>query len=91
MTLSTMDIPFSPEMGGKEGLSALGYSRTKKTACYELWQSSIYIAEISLKRQCGTEWMAKFKSALGNAVAADAKQLIAAARRIEELEAGDTE
>lgn len=27
--LSTMDMPFSPDMGGKEALSALGYSRVK--------------------------------------------------------------
>lgn len=30
--LSTMDIEWSPDMGGKEGLSALGYSRIRPMA-----------------------------------------------------------
>lgn len=89
MTLSTMDIPFSPDMGGREGLSAMGYSRTKKTACYELWQSSSYTAEISLSRHGGEHWQAKFKSALGYSIGANADQLRAALKRIEELEGGD--
>lgn len=45
--MSTMDIPFSPEMGGSEALSALGYSRVQCASAdrHEIWSKNNYNRE----------------------------------------------
>ena len=98
MTLSTMDIPFSPEMGGKEGLSALGWSRVRRMGTPlgspdyppELWAKSKFEGPrvaISTNGACFFDQ----RTIDEDAQWASADEMRAVLKRIEELKAGDTE
>lgn len=94
MTISTMDTPFSPDMGGKEGLSALGWSRVRLMGDDgyppELWGNDI--GDAMWVDTTGVKVTHRLKYA-GHDMAQPIKrdELIAAAKRIEELKAGDAE
>lgn len=102
MTLSTMDIPYSPDMGGKEALSALGWSRANKGEFCEQWKfdftdkdglKSIAVLFFSFKPFKGP-WLVR--STVCNRREQKARfltsdEMRACIKRIEELEAGDAE
>ena len=94
MTLSTMDIPYSPDMGGKEALSALGWSRTLKRDHYEQWKKDDDpTCMIAITVTGGNGYAdgrySDDEDTYGLPLAHD--ELLACARRIEELRAGDAE
>ena len=95
MTLSTMDIPFSPEMGGKECLSALGCSRTHRHEAFERWQhedgeSVIVFTPDGLT---SSRWLAcaHYNDGVEHPLPLTKAELAACILRIKELEAGDAE
>lgn len=102
MTLSTMDIPCSPDMGGKEALSALGWSRASRGEFCEHWEFDFTDKDgleataalfFSFKPFNGP-W--RVRSTVCNrreqkARFLTADEMRACIRRIEELEAGDAE
>ena len=93
MELSTMDIAFSPDMGGKEGLSALGYSRVHPMGSdgypRELWQKSSTASWEVVKLAIGKTSVCKFcydtDDGMENPTYMTVPEMKACIRRCEEL------
>ncbi len=100
MSISTMDIEYSPDMGGKEGLSALGYSRVYKSEDTEFWamDTKSHRYQISFNRfvslnrldsayLCKATCVVRDDGGWATAMQLSACEMEACARRMRELEA----
>ncbi len=94
MIMSTMDIEYSPDMGGKEALSALGYSRVYKSEDTEFWaiDTKSHRRQISFNRfgrayLCEATYVVRDDGGWATAMQLSACEMEACARRMRELEA----
>ena len=92
--LSDMELPWTDEMGGKEGLSSLGYSRRFRSDELEVWATDSYpVYKLRFLREDGmwgcepTELMRGARYAVVGLMFR--RELLSAAKRIAELEGGD--